>query len=73
MGILVLAVEGKLDLNDPLSKHLPEFSNYPDTVTIHQMLVHPSGITAKDTVRGRAAWLALKIIGKSKMPVNHSN
>jgi CubicO group peptidase (beta-lactamase class C family) len=41
-AILTLAKEGKLSLDDPLGKWLPQFAKYP--VTLRQMLVHTSGI-----------------------------
>jgi CubicO group peptidase (beta-lactamase class C family) len=45
VGILQLAQAGKLSLQDPLAKHLPDF---PDTafarrVTLHQLLTHTAG------------------------------
>jgi D-alanyl-D-alanine carboxypeptidase len=41
-AILTLANEGKLSIDDPLGKWLPQFGKYP--VTLRQMLVHTSGI-----------------------------
>ncbi|HVN78108.1 MAG TPA: serine hydrolase [Terriglobia bacterium] len=42
-AILRLKEEGKLDLNDPLSKYLPDFPRGPE-VTLHHLLTHTSGI-----------------------------
>jgi CubicO group peptidase (beta-lactamase class C family) len=41
--ILSLAEDGKLSLDDPLSKHVPELTQAKN-VTIQQLLVHTSGI-----------------------------
>lgn len=41
--ILQLAEQGKLSLNDTLGKYIPGFE-YGDTVTIHMLLTHSSGI-----------------------------
>jgi D-alanyl-D-alanine carboxypeptidase len=43
--ILQLAEEGRLTLDDPLHKWLPDFSNIDNTVTIRQLLNHTSGIS----------------------------
>lgn len=42
-GILLLAEEGKLNLNDKLNKYFPDFPK-ADSVTIHMLLNHTSGI-----------------------------
>ncbi len=43
--ILQLMDEGKLSLDDPLSKHLPDFPGHiAGKVTLHQMLSHTAGI-----------------------------
>ena len=45
MFILQLKEEGKLKLDDPISKHLPDYpKENGDQVTIHQLLTHTSGI-----------------------------
>jgi CubicO group peptidase (beta-lactamase class C family) len=41
--ILMLAKEGKLSLQDKLSKYFPDYKQ-ADSVTLHQMLTHTSGI-----------------------------
>ena len=43
VAILQLAEQGKLSLDDKLSKYFSEFP-YGDTVTIHMLLTHSSGI-----------------------------
>jgi len=44
IGILMLAVAGKLGLDDPLSSHLPALAGFDPKVTIRQLLHHASGI-----------------------------
>ncbi|WP_163717225.1 serine hydrolase domain-containing protein [Mangrovibacterium lignilyticum] len=41
---LKLAEEGKLSLNDPLSKWLPEYQHVNSAITIRQLLNHTSGV-----------------------------
>ena len=43
-AILKLAEQGKLGLDDPLSRYVPEFDTGGRTVTIRQLLNHTSGI-----------------------------
>src|SRR5690606_20162096 len=42
-GLLTLVDDGKVALDDPLSKYLPDFPN-GDAITIRQLLNHTSGI-----------------------------
>ncbi len=51
IGIMILMEEGKLALDDPVEKYLPEFKtttgaaeNPPHPITIHQLLTHTSGL-----------------------------
>ena len=44
LGILMLAEEGKLDLDDPVGKHLPLMAGFGLGVTIRRLLHHTSGI-----------------------------
>ena len=46
VAIAQLAQAGRLDFNDPISKHLPDYPNkaVADKVTIHQLLTHTSGM-----------------------------
>ncbi len=43
MAIMVLAEEGKLNFDDLLSKHVPEFDSWPG-VTLRHLMTHTSGI-----------------------------
>ena len=44
MALLLLAQQGKISLDDPLSKYLPELPDYGAPVTIRQVLSHVSGL-----------------------------
>jgi CubicO group peptidase (beta-lactamase class C family) len=44
LGILMLAGEGKLHLDDPVCKHLPLIAGFGPAVTIRKLLHHTSGI-----------------------------
>ncbi|MBN1561852.1 serine hydrolase [candidate division KSB1 bacterium] len=52
--ILLLAEQGLLTLEDPLSKWLPSFPNIESTTTIRQLLNHTSGIS--DFSNENPAW-----------------
>ncbi len=43
VGILALVDQGKLSVNDRLSKYLPDYPN-ADKITIYQMITHTSGL-----------------------------
>jgi len=43
-AILLLAERGKLTIDDPISKHIPDYPAVGAGVTIHQLLTHTSGI-----------------------------
>ena len=61
LAILKLAQEGRLNLNDAVSKHVPHFKmNYNgqnETITIKQLLAQtsgiPSDITSEDSVTNK--------------------
>jgi CubicO group peptidase (beta-lactamase class C family) len=44
VGILLLEQEGKLSVNDPIHKHLPDAPESWRTITLHHLLSHTSGI-----------------------------
>ena len=47
-GVLLLQEEGKLSVQDPISKHLPAFANQKcQEITIHHLLTHTSGLRIK--------------------------
>lgn len=43
-SILLLAQEGKLSLDDPVRKHIPEMPDYATPVTLRHLLHHTSGV-----------------------------
>lgn len=43
-GILLLAQEGKLNLDDDVKKYVPEFPDYHEKISIKQLLTHTSGL-----------------------------
>jgi len=44
LGVMMLAEEGKLRIDDPVSKYLPALDRYGPRVTIRHLLHHTSGI-----------------------------
>ncbi len=52
MAVLLLAEEGKLDLNADIHRYLPELISYDSTVTINAMLGHISGMADYDYISG---------------------
>lgn len=45
LGILVLVREGRLQLDDPVTKFIPEIGRGYEAVTIRHLLTHTSGVT----------------------------
>ena len=51
LSILLLAEDGKLKLDDPISKHLPDFARKEtESITIAQLLTHTSGFIPDNPV-----------------------
>ena len=50
--IMTLVDEGKLSLDDPVSKHLPRFTGKKGEITIRQLLSHTSGLPGDDPAIG---------------------
>lgn len=46
-AVMVLRDEGKLALDDPVSKHLPEFARLEKEITLWHLLTHTSGLSEK--------------------------
>jgi CubicO group peptidase (beta-lactamase class C family) len=44
MAVLILAEQGKLSLDDHLPNFFPEFPAYGQTITLHHLLTHTSGL-----------------------------
>jgi CubicO group peptidase (beta-lactamase class C family) len=51
VAILMLMEQGKLSLNDPLSKFIPDYPR-GDEITVHHLLIHTSGIKSYTDVPG---------------------
>ncbi len=55
ISILMLMERGKLDLNDEITKFIPDYPTHGKTITIHHLLTHTSGIknyTCMKKIRG---------------------
>ena len=55
-AVLVLARDGKLSLDDPVRKYMPEVPDYGAPLTIRHMLNHTSGLRDWGSVAGIAGW-----------------
>lgn len=44
VAILQLMEQGKLSLNDPITKYIPDYPVYERTITIHHLLTHTAGL-----------------------------
>ena len=55
-AILLLAREGKLSLDDPARKYVPELPDYGAPLTIRHMLTHTSGLRDWGNVASIAGW-----------------
>jgi CubicO group peptidase (beta-lactamase class C family) len=55
-AVLLLARDGKLSLDDPIRKYLPEIPDYGTPVTIRQLLTHTSGLRDWGSVAGIGGW-----------------
>ncbi|MFT5142635.1 MAG: CubicO group peptidase (beta-lactamase class C family) [Rhodothermales bacterium] len=53
---ILLALEGKLSLDDDIRKYIPELPDYGDVVTIRHLLNHTSGLRDWGAVAGIEGW-----------------
>lgn len=51
VSILMLMEEDKLQLEDPITKYLPDYPTQENTITIHHLLNHTSGIKSYTAMR----------------------
>jgi CubicO group peptidase (beta-lactamase class C family) len=64
VAVLMLQDDGRLNVNDPVAKYLPEFADLKTpsgaaaNLTITQILTHTSGLREADTVVAKASTLA---------------
>ena len=56
MAVMLLARDGKLSLDDPVRKHVPEIPDYGGPLTIRQMLQHTSGLRDWGNLAAIAGW-----------------
>ena len=56
MAVLLLARDGKLSLDDPVRKHIPEVPELASPVTIRQMLQHTSGLRDWGALAAISGW-----------------
>jgi CubicO group peptidase (beta-lactamase class C family) len=56
LAVQLLASEGKLTLDDPVRKYIPELPEYNVPVTIRHMLNHTSGLRDWGSVESIAGW-----------------
>lgn len=61
--MVILSQQGKLSLDDPLRRHLPELPAWADSVTLREMLQHTSGL--------RDQWTLFDIQGRPLGLVAH--
>jgi CubicO group peptidase (beta-lactamase class C family) len=55
-AVLLLAQQGKISLDDPVRKYIPEVPDYGTPITIQQLLSHTSGLRDWGSVCGIAGW-----------------
>ena len=55
-AIHLLAIAGKLGIDDPVKKHLPELAWLPETVTIRHLLHHTSGLRDQYELLRESGW-----------------
>jgi len=55
-AILLLVQQGKIALDDPVRKYLPEVPDYNPPITIRQMINHTSGLRDWGSVESIAGW-----------------
>jgi len=52
VSILMLLEQGKLALNDDITKYIPGYPTHNKNITIHHLLTHSSGIKSYTSMRG---------------------
>jgi len=55
-AIVLLALDGKLSLDDDVRMYLPEVPDYGTTITLHHMMTHTSGLRDWGSVAGISGW-----------------
>ena len=55
-AIMLLALEGKLSVDDDVRQYVPEVPDYGTTITLRHMLTHTSGLRDWGSVAGISGW-----------------
>ena len=55
-AVVLLALDGKLNLDDPVRRYLPEMPEYDRPITIRHLLTHTSGIREWSSLVAAAGW-----------------
>ncbi|MFW9993292.1 MAG: serine hydrolase domain-containing protein [Candidatus Odinarchaeota archaeon] len=61
VAIMQLFEQGKLDVNDTVSKYLPDFPG-ADKITIHQLLTHTSGLGSYWNRKFEESWAKIRTV-----------
>ena len=56
LAVQILASEGKLSIDDPVRKYIPELPDYQVPLTLRHMLTHTSGLRDWGSVESIAGW-----------------
>jgi len=56
MCIAMLALEGRLGLDDDVRQYVPELPSYGDTITLRHLIHHTSGLRDQWDLLGLAGW-----------------
>ena len=73
-SVMILLEQGKLRLDDPVARHVPEFGqNGKDQITIFQLLTHQGGLTPDNSLKDYAdgpqkAWERIFALGLREPP-----
>ncbi|GAB3911709.1 hypothetical protein GCM10028803_53790 [Larkinella knui] len=66
-GIVLLAQEGKLSLDDAIHKYLPEVPDFGKTITIRHLIHHTSGLRDQWNLLAMAGWQLDDVITKEQV------
>ena len=55
-AVVLLALDGRLSLNDDIRRHFPELPDYGEPITIRHLLNHTSGLRDWGSVAGIEGW-----------------
>jgi len=66
-AIILLALDGKLSLEDDVRDHIPELPDYGETITIRHLMTHTSGLRDWGSVAAISGW------GRGNRTHNHDH